>query len=200
MTRRGTLTPEDEALWRRANADTTPLRAQERTAKDISADPAPRESRTPTPPAPPRPPKPGGRALETASGVDPAGRAPQKAGRSEPGFDRRTAQRLRRGEQVPQARLDLHGMTKEQAHDALNGFVRRSLDRGLRYVLVITGKGGRHRSEDAPFMGGERGVLRREVPRWLRSGPYADAIIGLFEAHIRHGGAGALYVCLKKRR
>jgi DNA-nicking Smr family endonuclease len=62
-------------------------------------------------------------------------------------------------------------------------------------VLVVTGKGGG--GTGAPR--GE-GVLRRDAPRWLGVPPMAQLVVGVFEAHVRHGGAGALYVYLRKRR
>jgi len=73
---------------------------------------------------------------------------------------------------------------------------------GYRVVLVITGKGDRSgrraHIDDAGFMAGDGGVLRRAAPDWLRRGPYASRIVGIYAAHRRHGGAGAFYVYLKK--
>ena len=125
---------------------------------------------------------------------------PRKVGRPEPGLDRRTAERLRRGERAPDARIDLHGMTADRAHRVLDRFIGEALSANLRCVLVITGKGGRHAREDAPFMHSDRGILRQAVPRWLTASPFARQIVGIFTAHPRHGGDGALYVYLKKSR
>ncbi|MGF1553084.1 MAG: Smr/MutS family protein [Paracoccaceae bacterium] len=125
---------------------------------------------------------------------------PRPVGRPEAGLDRRTAERLRRGEREPDARLDLHGMTAERAHRALDRFLAQAVAGGGRVLLVITGKGGRAHPEDAPWLPPGRGVLRDAAPRWLRSGPHRGRILGIFEAHIRHGGAGAFYVYLRKSR
>lgn len=114
---------------------------------------------------------------------------PEPVGRREPGLDRRTAERIRRGERSPDARLDLHGMTAERAHRALDGFLANAVASGQRLLLIITGKG---RSGT--------GLLRDAVPGWLRSGPHRSRILGVWQAHIRHGGAGALYVYLRKPR
>jgi len=123
------------------------------------------------------------------------------AGRSEPGLDRRNAERLRRGARAPDDRIDLHGLTAERAHRALDRRIGEALGRGERLILVITGKGGKKRNtDDAPFMREDDGVLRQQAPRWLRSGPHAAHIVGIYQAHPRHGGAGAFYVYLKKRR
>ncbi|MEM1276115.1 MAG: Smr/MutS family protein [Pseudomonadota bacterium] len=206
MTRRKKgLSAEDKALWHRVTAETIPLRP---TKGDAPSQPTPKPPRPNRPLAQPGPAqlnpaqilKPTGSPLKSSTRINLADHTPKQVGRPEPGLDRRTAERLRRGERAPEDRIDLHGMTAERAHGALNGFIARAISRGLRCVLVITGKGGRHRSEDAPFMRADQGVLRQAVPRWLKSGPYAHGIVGIFEAHIRHGGSGALYVYLKKRR
>ncbi len=205
MTKRRGLTPEDRALWQKVMTGTNRLekpgipaqQKQQPTAKPPQAPP--RELRN-FPINGNDTIRPGGQNLRGTTRIDLADQMPKKVGRPEPGLDKRTAERLRRGDRAPEARLDLHGMTAERAHRSLNGFMARSLAQSLRCVLVITGKGGRHSSEDAPFMRSDLGVLRQAVPRWLKSGPYRGQIIGIFEAHPRHGGGGALYVYLKKAR
>jgi DNA-nicking Smr family endonuclease len=113
-------------------------------------------------------------------------------------MDKKSFTRLKRGKLLPEARLDLHGMTLDQAHGALNGFILRAQSRGQRLVLVITGKGGSHDPYDpAPR---RRGVLKQQVPMWLRMSPLAQAVMQISEAHIRHGGSGAYYVYLRKYR
>ena len=119
-------------------------------------------------------------------------------GRPEAGLDRRTADRLRKGAREPDARIDLHGMRAERAHRACLVFLSDCLARGHRVVLVITGK-GRARGDDEIMRSG-RGVLRESLPGWLRASPLGHSIVGIYEAHQRHGGAGAFYVYLKRRR
>ena len=118
------------------------------------------------------------------------------------GVDGKTTERLRRGALEPEARLDLHGMTEAAAHRALPAFLRRCRAQGLRLVLVVTGKGERRKDEGAPFSlgydGKPRGVLKAAVPRWLNESSLAGVIAGAEQAHRRHGGAGALYVYLRK--
>ena len=126
--------------------------------------------------------------------------APHEVGpvrRSEAGLDRRTAERLRKGNRDPEARIDLHGMSAERAHRACLGFLADAMARGQRMVLVITGKGA-GRDGDGARLG--RGVLRESLPGWLRASPLRQSIVGIYEAHPRHGGAGAFYVYLKRRR
>jgi DNA-nicking Smr family endonuclease len=119
------------------------------------------------------------------------------------GLDGRTAERLRRGQLEPQGKLDLHGMTEVAAHRALSHFLHSAQARGARLVLVVTGKGGKPLAEDAPFdMELERrarGVLKTMVPRWLAEPDLAPLVADARAAHRRHGGAGALYVYLRKR-
>lgn len=86
------------------------------------------------------------------------------------------------------ARIDLHGMTQDRARAALEGFLRRAFDEGYRSVLVITGKG----------VQGD-GVLRKSAPEWMAAPHLAHIVAGVSEAHRRHGGAGALYVALKRK-
>lgn len=86
------------------------------------------------------------------------------------------------------ARIDLHGMTQDRARAALEAFLGRAFDEGYRAVLVITGKG----------VQGD-GVLRKSAPEWLAAKHLSHIVAGVSEAHRRHGGAGALYVALKRR-
>jgi DNA-nicking Smr family endonuclease len=91
--------------------------------------------------------------------------------------------RLRRGRLEPEARLDLHGFTQDGAYRALIGFLVRVQGDGKRLVLVITGKGG---------------TLRAQLPFWLGQQELKPLVAGLSEAHIKHGGAGAFYVFVKR--
>ena len=117
------------------------------------------------------------------------------------GLDGRTEERLRRGAIKPDARIDLHGLTEHDAHQALLGFLRTAQAHRHKLVLVVTGKGARV-APDAPFdmelNYRSRGVLKAVVPRWLREASFAGIVAGTQAAHIRHGGDGALYVYLRK--
>lgn len=117
------------------------------------------------------------------------------------GLDGRTAERLHRGILEPEARLDLHGLTEEAAHRALITFLRSASARGFRLVIVVTGKGAKI-AADAPFdmelNRRTRGVLKTMTPRWLKEPELARFVVDVRSAHQRHGGAGALYVYLRK--
>lgn len=107
---------------------------------------------------------------------------------------RRERSQLSRGRKEIDARIDLHGMTQTRAHAALSAFLHRSSYEGHSFVLVITGKGRTTGPES------ERGILRRQVPLWLGLPEFRALVVGFEEASIGHGGAGALYVRIRRVR
>jgi DNA-nicking Smr family endonuclease len=113
-------------------------------------------------------------------------------------LERKLRTRLKHGREQLEGVIDLHGMRQDEAHGALVGFLERSSARGARLVLVVTGKGGQG-ADDGRGGFHERGVLRRNVPHWLRMAELRQLVIGFEEADARHGGAGALYVRLRRR-
>jgi DNA-nicking Smr family endonuclease len=110
-------------------------------------------------------------------------------------LDRKAFARLKRGRSQPEARLDLHGMTLAQAEPALHRFLSSAQARGLRLVLVITGK-GQGRDDWGPIPEAP-GILKRTIPAWLAADP---SVLQVTEAHQRHGGAGAFYVTLRRAK
>ncbi len=173
------LDPDEHSLWKYVTRSIAPLAKRRRDdAEDIE------------PPAAPAPKarKPQAK-VKAKSAAAPA--APRPLARPEPApLGRKAKRRLSRDSSAIQGRLDLHGMTQAQAHDALLGFLRRSQAKDARIVLVITGKGARGDNE--------RGVLKRQVPMWLRLPEFRDMVIGFESAAITHGGEGALYVRLRR--
>ncbi|MGL5012619.1 MAG: Smr/MutS family protein [Paracoccaceae bacterium] len=112
-------------------------------------------------------------------------------------MDAKAFGRMTRGKLAPEARLDLHGMTLAEAHPELISFILNAHGEGLRLVLVITGK-GKDRPDTGPIPY-RTGALRHQVPQWLRLPPLGPAVLQVSEAHLRHGGAGAYYVYLRRR-
>lgn len=190
-------TQEEVELWRRTVRDAKPLRHAKKSPRRDQAsgesgscaggsEPAPapsRKSERPAP-APAARPKPETRA----KGLE---RPPPLVVGDLTNVDRRTAERLRRGRMEISARLDLHGMTRAAAQRSLEDFMHVASERDLRCVLVITGKG---------TFSEAGGVLRREVPRWLNLPHLRAKVVACVEAQQRHGGEGALYVLLRRRR
>ena len=186
--RRG-LSEDDIRLWSAVKKPAKPLRR------------APPEPPPPDEPAePPPPPKAAAKPKPTPPAL-PAYRPPTSQPRSTlpspTPLDRRTVNRLTRGLIAVDARIDLHGLTQVAAHRRLYDFLEEAQATGARVVLVITGKG-------KPGEGGygeyERGVLRRAVPEWLHSAAFQPIVTGFSEAGRRHGGAGAIYVRIRRRR
>jgi DNA-nicking Smr family endonuclease len=136
--------------------------------------------------------------------VQPAVLEPAKRAAPPFGLDGATGERLRRGKIAPEATLDLHGMTQAVAHARLSQFVRLGHEMGNRCLLVVTGKGSpvtRDDDSSGGFVMPERskaGVLRAMVPRWLEE--MRSIVTGVQSGHQRHGGAGAFYVYLRRRR
>lgn len=200
--RRRGLSEEERALWARVTAAATPLRPAP-SSPGPTAEASPALPLLPADPAPHPPPPPfalparlpgraGGPAVQVFAAPGPAGlpRVPR--------MDRGRFERLRRGRLEPDARLDLHGLTAERAHGALIGFVLAAHARGDRLVLVITGKG--REGDSLALAPHRRGILRHSVPHWLSAPPLVTAILDVLPAHNRHGGAGALYVYLRRLR
>jgi DNA-nicking Smr family endonuclease len=105
------------------------------------------------------------------------------------GLDQALLKTIKTGKKAIDARLDLHGLTQDRAYDILHHFLQRSFIKGARLALVITGKGTSKQGQ---------GILRRMVPLWLQMPAFSPYIIRYEEAQPRHGGAGALYLHMRK--
>ncbi|MCZ6606946.1 MAG: Smr/MutS family protein [Alphaproteobacteria bacterium] len=170
-------------LLRHVMADVAPLPGREVALPAAEA---------PVEPPPPRPAPPVARSRPTPPAPPPVPRLPEIGPGDRVGVDKRTAKRLKRGQLAVEARMDLHGLTQEEAHRALSTFVQGSQAAGRRCVLVITGKGLRP--------DGTTGVLRAAVPHWLNQPDLRERIVAFTHATPRDGGEGALYLLLKRKR
>jgi len=184
--RRRALSEEERALWESVAKQTKPLRKKPRVTKSQAPPPEPDAPvAVKTAAAPKSPPS---AKAQPAPRADVAPAAPPLVS-----LGRRERSQLSRGRKEIDARLDLHGMTQTRAHRALFGFLQQAHHEGLTFVLVITGK-GKLGAES------ERGVLRRQVPQWLSLPEFRTLVVGFEEAHIGHGGEGALYVRIRRGR
>jgi DNA-nicking Smr family endonuclease len=143
-----------------------------------------------------RPFKVGEKSTEKKVNQPPAFHEKQKV--TSPNMDRRNFQRLVKGQKEIDGTLDLHGLTADQAKARLIAYVTQSHAMGLRLIVVITGK-GKHKGFDE-FNRPIVGVLRQNLPEWLRGAAIADKILQVSQAQPRHGGAGAFYVYLRRKR
>ncbi|KUF09582.1 Smr/MutS family protein [Pseudoponticoccus marisrubri] len=189
--------PEELELWQQVARGTDPLHKDRRSFAPKQAEPARSERPEPSPkPAPIPEFELGGNAMRrTETHVFPRTTSDHVNG-APVQMDRKTFTRLKRGKLRPEARIDLHGMTLDQAHPALIRFIMDSQSRGRRLVLVITGKGSREDPYDASPR--RRGVLKSQVPHWLRLPPVGRSVLQVSEAHRAHGGTGAYYVYLRR--
>lgn len=179
-------TESDESLWRAVAEGVTPLDpAAKNVARDVIGARGTEEKATPVPKMPAR--------QKRNPAVAPAARAraapppPDLGHGTVAGLDKRTAERMKRGQLKSEGRLDLHGLTQDEAQRALRAFVAAAHGAGKRQILVITGKGE-----------GGTGVLKAAVPRWLNGADLRDKIVAFDYAQPKDGGEGALYVRLRK--
>ena len=180
MSRRRQLSDEEQALWSGFVRSITPLRQAKNFKAALAGDDRPAAKSSKAQPA---------KAPEVRPQAQPAKTPPLAP------LGRRLKQRVARGREPIDARIDLHGMTQARAHTALLAFLQRSQADGARTVLVVTGKGS-DRGERDPAA--PRGVLKRQVPLWLSLPEFRCMIVGFEDAHVGHGGQGALYVRLRR--
>jgi len=190
MARRRKLRPEEEALWNAVARTAKPMHItvlKRKNEEVMLAAPV----AVALPPAAMRLPY-------FRIGEKPKPPVPAKAPATALNMDARAYGKMTKGKLSPEARIDLHGMTLAEAHPELIRFLLNAHADGLRLVLVITGK-GKPGADHGPIPQ-RAGVLRHQVPHWLRQVPLAPVILQVNEAHLRHGGSGAYYVYLKRQR
>lgn len=198
-----TLTPDEAALWERLAATVRPMRrvvpprygeGDRREAgveKQVRPGPAPRVGGKPAVP------------LHQPAAGPPSLLSLSKGGEAPRPLDRHTLdstwdRKLARGVVQPDFTLDLHGHTLESAHARLDHGLTQALAQGARVLLLITGKS--RGESDHSSRGERRGAIRAKFLDWLAAGPHASRIAAIRPAHPRHGGAGAVYIILKRSR
>jgi DNA-nicking Smr family endonuclease len=168
------LAAEERALWARVIATVRPL--HHKPAEPEAPQPAPEPQTEATR-------KPVARAA-----------APKPAARTRPGvtLDGSWDRRLSRGLVQPDFTVDLHGHSLQSAYNHLDHRLEQAVAIGARVLLLITGKPPTERPA-------ERGKIRQAVGDWLAASRHARHIAAVRGAHPRHGGAGALYIVLRRR-
>jgi DNA-nicking Smr family endonuclease len=183
-TRHRDLTREEIDLWRQVTQTVLPFAGRRAPTMDEMVNEAAQPKSVAPAPAKPRP---------TLPPYSPPVQQAQRLTPLSP-LERRLKQRLSRGRVEVDAVMDLHGLYQPQAHSALRNFLIQAQASGAKIVLVITGK-GKTTSRDEM---NEGGVLRRAVPQWLRAPELRGVVVGFEEAVHHHGGAGALYVRIRR--
>ncbi|MFC3442530.1 Smr/MutS family protein [Sphingobium rhizovicinum] len=176
------LSQDEEALWNALIRSVRPIRPGARSAPlpaTAIALPEPPAAKTGLTPVPQRP------------LVAPPSRTPAAV------LDNGWERRIRSGAITPDMSIDLHGHTLAMAHARLDQALAQALSRDARVLLVVTGK-----PPKTVRNGGEarRGAIRGEIGHWLETSPYADRIASVRVAHPRHGGDGALYLILRRKK
>lgn len=197
MSRR--LRADEEALWARVAETVAPLHPER--ASRVTTGPA-----VPTPPAAPPAPLRRDAGPRRAPAPPPASPRPTGPAPHAESLDASWDRKLSGGRLHPDLVIDLHGLSRDQARHILYRRVQDAEARGLRVLLVITGKGQLPGPSPADLMDGRaghpavRGAIRADLPRWLGEPGLNDRIAAVRRAHPRHGGAGAVYLVLKRRR
>ncbi|MDH7797989.1 MULTISPECIES: Smr/MutS family protein [unclassified Beijerinckia] len=189
------LEPHEAELWKIVTRHVNPLRRRKRAAEALPVEEPPQKETKPA-----NKPVKQAKPMKVSAVAKPVVAPPVAKPALLPlaPVERRTRQRLSRGQIEVDARIDLHGMRQATAHVQLIGFLHRAQAAGGRVVIVVTGKGSTRVADDAmPFR--EAGVLRRAVPQWLSAPELRTVVLGFEEASARHGGSGALYVRLRSR-
>jgi len=195
-----TITADEAELWKHATRTLERVKAKPRVPEASHPE-------MPLQPTPHAPSTPKVRAQAPSAAASKAAVASVRtAGRSKPAplpeFERRKLRQIGSGKIEIDARIDLHGLRQDEARVRLRTFLLHAYAQGHRTVLVITGKGGEAPADRLGELAGERrrGVLRRSVPSWLEDPDLRAVVVSYAQAGVRHGGAGALYVQLRKSR
>ncbi|MFM2372762.1 MAG: hypothetical protein RIS85_2484 [Pseudomonadota bacterium] len=184
------LSTEEAELWNKVAATIVPLHPVVRKPVPVAAAmvdhsppaPAPKriKGRVPPPPTPAPSPTPVKRPLERD------------------GLDSSWDRKLARGAIAPDVTIDLHGLGLDAAHARLTGGIAQALAMGARVILLIAGKHRPHDEHD--LRGSKRGAIRAKLLDWLAHSSHASNIAAVRPAQQRHGGAGAVYIVLRKAR
>jgi DNA-nicking Smr family endonuclease len=168
------LTEDERILWNLVARTAHPLKGKAlQPAENLAEEPAAPKAVTPA----------------TPSSASPPVKTPAQDRRQIHHLDRVTQKKISKGRLPLEARIDLHGLRQDEAYGLLLSFLNRAHASGIRYVLVITGKGRSSASD---------GVLRRSVPSWFTTVPFRPLVSGYEDAARNHGGEGALYVRLRR--
>lgn len=181
------LSPEEKTLWSKVTQTADPHKTPQTLFTDAPILTPTKKTPKPAPIAPFKI----GQKARPAQTAMPAPASPVA-------MDKRSFTKMKRGKMSPDAKIDLHGMTQEEAHPALINTLLNAHAAGKRLVLVVTGK-GKMRDDGGPIPV-RTGILKHAVPQWLKQAPLKQIVLQTNQANQSHGGSGALYVYLRRRR
>ena len=193
MTKRG-LSEEDIAIWQQITRRIERLNPDrgDTVIKPAKTKPPKKVDQKPNPSIAPF------RIGESAKPVKQAPSIVERPADRSPNMDRKNFQRLLKGKFEIDATLDLHGLTSDQAKVQMIQFISNAHRNGFRLVLVITGKGKRTHTDT--FNRERGGILRQSLPDWVQSSAITDKVLQVTQAQPKHGGSGAFYVYLRRKR
>lgn len=174
------LSPDDAALWTALTRSVRPIRPHGRVMPALPTQPVAVTPKTGLTPPLRQKPTPAPVAVRTPAAV----------------LDTGWEKRIRGGTISPDMSIDLHGHSLSAAHVRLNQAIASALARDARVLLVVTGKPPKNAADGAS----RRGAIRGEIGHWIETSPYADRIASVRIAHPRHGGDGALYLVLRRKK
>lgn len=189
------LHKDELELWGKVAETAVPMHLKRRKPQDALCAPKP-PAKTPASPIAAFEVSARARSFQPAHDILPDIR--ERVAKAPVQMDKKAHGKLKQGKLKPEAKLDLHGMTLDQAHPQLTAFILKAYQSQKRLVLVVTGK-GKMRDDGGPIPV-RLGVLRHQVPQWLTTPPLAQVVLQMTEAHLRHGGGGAYYVYLRRQR
>lgn len=172
------LSPDEAALWTALTRSVRPIRPHGRVMPALPTQPV---------------------AVAVKTGLTPPARstpAPTPSRIPASVLDSGWEKRIRGGTINPDMSIDLHGHSLSAAHVRLNQAIASGLARDARVLLIVTGKPPKNAADGAS----RRGAIRAEIGHWLETSPYADRIASVRVAHPRHGGDGALYLVLRRKK
>ena len=183
------LSPEEQAIWSKVAQTVSPLPGREQPLSAVEVGR----------------PLPARAAPVTAKSRQPTAKPPVSAGKAPPSrpmpvavLDDSWERRIATGAIIPEMSVDLHGHSLDAAHKRLNQALGAAVARGVRVLLVVTGN---PRPRATVSLGQKaRGAIRAEIGDWLALSGHADTIASVRTAHPRHGGLGALYIILRRRK
>lgn len=113
-------------------------------------------------------------------------------------LDTLISRKLSQGKIRPEGKIDLHGLNQQEAYTTLCDYIEHAHKKGKKYILVVTGK-GKSLKQPQDWFTPSAGVLKRNLPHWIKTPPLKDFVIDAISAHSKHGGGGAFYVILKNK-
>jgi len=193
MGKKRKLSEADEEIWNEVRKSVSPLHLKTKSLKSnpLQSTRKPVEAQKPTFEIE-------AFSIGSKSATKQIDQKPDRPTQTSPHMDKRNFQRLIKGKKEIDLKIDLHGMTFDQARRHLQSRLIEAQSNGMRLVLVVTGKGNKTRTDE--FNRPQSGILRQNLPKWCGEFPLSKIVLQVAQAQQKHGGSGAYYVYLRRAR